>query len=533
MSSSISHFDPPRTSPWRKLTWIFATVVAVTVIEAFVAVVHPTADQDRNNIFEYRPGRAEDATRLFVAEKMKLFGNEEPTIVQVGDSSGFHGVQPPVVEALLPHVSYLNMSVFANLGYSGHYEMARHILEHSRKTKYLVLYFTPANFQPNADMVSAKNLLGDDIQREYNSPVHRLVHLPSLAFRKDVTDLVYYGAAPSSGDRELSRNTRYPEASTLLPESGGWTREHDNADDVAAGVLSWVRSTIPGAAAQPVEKAIQEAGAEYGDSPDVFDWRHLRWTSMADQVFERFRTLAQAHGARLIIAAAPVSDIFRNGEVGRKLTRFEATLERYRAAHPDVGLVPMEFWPDARFSSPVHVATSYTRLNTIRFAQALKAAIGPDELAALKSPVRPERPVAANIDMANPVPGYGFSAALPDQTGAIRTIRAGRSESLLFARIAPDATEVRVDIAAGTPPEILQGVSLSVSGLLAQRVEENDMKGDPPFRQLAWRLPPGTFQYGGWVEVMISTRGLVTWPGDQLEADASGPLLQISKVRFD
>jgi hypothetical protein len=142
---------------------MFATVAAVTFIEAVIAIVHPTADQDRNDIFEYRPGRAEDATRLFVSEKMKLFGNEEPTIVQVGDSSGFHGVQPPVVEALLPHVSYLNMSVFANLGYSGYYEMARRILEHSRKTKYLVLYFTPANFQPNADMVSATASMPLDI----------------------------------------------------------------------------------------------------------------------------------------------------------------------------------------------------------------------------------------------------------------------------------------------------------------------------------------------------------------------------------
>src|SRR5438046_1406563 len=87
MSSSISHFRE----------WIAATVFLVA-IEATVYARFKPNEFDRTNLLQFAFAKEETSQRVFVHLKMKEFADSSPTIVQSGDSSGFHGIVPRVVE---------------------------------------------------------------------------------------------------------------------------------------------------------------------------------------------------------------------------------------------------------------------------------------------------------------------------------------------------------------------------------------------------------------------------------------------------
>lgn len=516
----------PNVSALRGVVWVLGALAIVLIFEIFSDRVAPDV-ADRNNFFEYRYGHDELPERVLVNDKLALFEHDDPNIVQVGDSSAFHGVMPPVVEAIVPGSRYVNMSVFANLGYRGFYEMARAVLSRNKNVKVIVLYITPAGFQPNKVSVGAKNLLGEDIWREFGSPLHALFHIPSLALRREVTGLVYNGHATTIKERDFKALRRYPEAKALIPETGGWTRERDNTTDQATGAFESVRLAGAFPAGMPKSQAMAIMTAEYGESPMAFDWKGLRRISLAEQVYDEFRMLAESHGARLVIASAPVSEIFRDGDVGRKLAAFEETLEDYRAKHPTVGIIPMTYLPDGHFSSPVHVATPYTLQNSIRFATALKEAIGSVNMAPEK-PLAPTRRPFVETMSAEDLTGYGFSTSVE---GGARALRAGRNEGLIFARVKPGAKYVQFDVAPDTPRSVVDSLSVTVLGEVAERVDAITSSDSDSVR-LTWRLPSSAMRFGGWLEVLLSTRGLRQWPGEEPEEGATGPQLKLKTIRF-
>lgn len=524
MTPAKSLASPRRTAP-RGLSWLVGALSLVIAIELTISRLQPNV-ADRNNFFEYRLGHDEQPERVLVEDKFTLFAADDPTILQVGDSSGFLGVMPPVVESVLPGARYLNMSVFANLGYRGHYEMARAILRRNPNVKALVLYFAPVGFQPNKAMVSAKDLLGDDIWREFGSPLHAAFHLPSLGLRQQVTSLAYEGRTTSREERDRRALRRYPEAKALIPQSGGWQREHDNTEDRATGVIDNMRVANLLPASMSDQQVLSTASAHYGELPETFDWMRLRYVSMAEQVFDQFRDLAQAHGARLIIASAPVSEIFRNLPAGARFAETQRALDAYAAKRPDVGIVPLAYLPDDHFSSPMHVATPYTTANSLRFAHALKSALGGVD------PVRTGAPAprpAIDEMTAAAITGYGFSPSV-EGPQPYRTLRNGRDEGLIFLRAKDGASRVQIDLLPDTPASVSQSLGLAVYGAPAQRESEETTPAG--LRRITWRLPAAAMQYGGWLELLVSTRGAHAWMGDELRADATGPQLKISAIRF-
>ena len=514
-------------------SWIVGAVALVAAIEVITSVVWP-GHIDRNNFFEYRLGHDESPERVLVADKLSLFTKTKPNILQVGDSSGFHGVMPPVIEGVIPGASYLNMSVFANLGYRGHYEMARAIMTHTESVRVLVLYVTPAGFQPNPAMVSARNLLGQDIWREFVSPLHALFHLPTLALRRDVTSLAYYGQTRTREQRDARALRRYPEAKSLLPQTGGWTREHDTSNDQAPGAFQ----ILLGESAFPPEmsdaQVMARAAAHFGESPTRFDLLRLRHVNLAEQVFDDFRTLAEAHGAKLVIASAPVSEIFSDGPTATKLAAFQHNLDAYHAKHLSVGIIPLTYWPDARFSSPVHVATPYTVLNSIRFGTGLKAAIGNEGLSALGGSKAQRRPAKSDIPAAE-IAGYGLSSTLHENGEDYRTFRQGRAEALIYAHGDENMRFMHMDVASSAPRATLDALSVTVFGEPAEKIEARQAGEDHMQRRtwrMTWRLPPSAMKYAGWMEILLSTRGTREWKGDQPAPDSTGLGLKIARIGF-
>src|SRR5215471_728746 len=72
--------------------------------------------------------------------KLAEFADSSPDIVQVGDSSGFHGVRSDVVMRYLGGLKYVNLSCCASMGYQAYYALADFMLRRNRGIRAVVLY---------------------------------------------------------------------------------------------------------------------------------------------------------------------------------------------------------------------------------------------------------------------------------------------------------------------------------------------------------------------------------------------------------
>ena len=512
--------------PRRPVAWVGLALLGVVAVEAAVALLAPTGVDDRRNFLEFGYRQNEPPTRVVLDEKMRLYSHDEPSVIQVGDSSGLHGVQPPLVEAEFPGMRYLNASAFGNQGFYGYLGVARRLLDNNPGVRFLVLHFTP-RVSPVKEYVEAKDLLDQDIWREYNSRFHALFRLPTLGWRRQVTDLAYYGHASWPGGRPYDDLKRYPEAKAMVAESGGWTREHDQEGDVSGGLASWLRTIVPGTSGVSDRALMEQVGERNPRTDYEFDWRHLVRRPLAYRVFDAFRELAETHEAHLVIIGAPVADVYAQGAVGERLQQLNQSLLDYGALHPEVTVATAPIWPENRFSALEHVATPYVRENSLRVAAVLREAASRFGT----PPAAPGHPrtTVPRIEMDAHTPSYGLAPAASGPDGAYRAIRAGRDEALLFARADRAARDISVELARDVPDDLRAATTLSVFGEPCERLPDDLVDGRP---RLNWRIPAAAARYGGWLEILVSTRGKGQWPGPQLSPSARGPELKMLRVTF-
>ena len=333
MSSFTSHFKP----------W-FAAALVLVAVEATVYAVGRPSPFDRTNFLQFSFAHDETPQRLFVFDKIKTFANSNPTIVQSGDSSGFYGIEPAVVMKHLPAGNtYLNMSCCANLGFNGYYNILDFMAQYNSSIQYMVLHFTPYTM-PRPEMWDSDGaalwggtnikVFGDAVYHEFSSP-WRIFHLPSLAYRRQVTDRVYYiNGLLNRLDRPLLYNVNYQEFLRVFKDNLGWMPESDPRNGVTSEECD-----IP--------------------TPEFFSFRTLSSKTYLDEVLESFTALAARHNARLVVVFQPVACTFGSGKGSAKA---RAVVERFKRSHPDVE-VPfplIETWPSDMFSVPAHVRHEYT-----------------------------------------------------------------------------------------------------------------------------------------------------------------------------
>ncbi|WP_253706497.1 hypothetical protein [Bradyrhizobium sp. WD16] len=334
MSLFISHFR----------SWIFAAALFV-VLEATVwLVAHPNWF-DRTNFLEFSFAHDETPQRLFVLEKIKAFASSSPTIVQSGDSSGFYGIDPRIVTAHLPAgQSFINMSCCANLGFRGYYNLLDLMASQNGSVRYLILHFTPYTM-PRPEMwesdgaalwgVPDVKVFGDAVYQDFMSPWRALLHVPSLAFRRQVTDRIYYlNGTFNRLDRPLLNNENYLEFLRIFRDTKGWMPETD------------VRQVLPATECEV-------------STPTFFDVRTMASKTYLEDVLESYARLAKRHDATLVVVFQPVACTLgtgRGSDTARKV------VARFTQNHPDVE-VPfplIETWPADMFSVPAHVRHEYT-----------------------------------------------------------------------------------------------------------------------------------------------------------------------------
>lgn len=524
MNSSISHFS-----------WVGLAVAGFVAIEATISWWAPRPEHQRSNFLEYAFAKTESVQRAFVMEKVSRFDDARPDIIQVGDSSGLHAVQSPIVESYLGGRSFLNLSVASNLGYPGYYALARRIMERSGSVKVLVLYFTPGGGAPREALLNAKDIMGPDLQREFASPFNRLFHVPSLGLRKEVTDSVFYlNGRLNQTDRPLVSNPGYLMLRDIIGPSGGWARETDIPDDHINGLFQMVRRNSPPLAGYSDDELAQYYGTVAGVAgvPSMFDWKKLSRRTYIEVVLDQYLALAREHGARLVVATNPMPQAFQR-EVFQKTfdTRGVAReLAAYAARHADVSILNIDYWPDDQFSVFSHVGTPYAVASSKRVGEHLAGLIG--QLPPVAAPVQPFRNAGpVNLEMAASPTVYGFSDSEKVGSRVIRRIRPGRFEALAFARSDSEKPqELRIATANAADDPVLKTLGVAIYGVKATRLPDIT-EGDRHWVRFA--LPESeTRRYNGWLEILLSTRGAATWQGDALHADATGPTLMIERIEI-
>jgi hypothetical protein len=344
MSSFISPFK----------AWLAAGVILVA-IEAAIQLVSPRSPFDRTNFLQFSFARDETPQRLFVYDKIKAFADSNPTIVQSGDSSGFYGIEPAEVTKSLPAgTSYINMSCCANLGFRGYYNLLDFMLARSPQARYAVLYITPYTMpRPETWDSDGAALWGANDIKVFGNAVYqnfisdwRIFNLPSLSFRREVTDRVFYlQGLLGNLDRPRLNNPNYLEFLRTFRQAGGWVPEND----IPRGVYR-IECDVP--------------------TPTFFSIRTMSQRTYLEEIFDAYAELAHRHHVTLVIAFQPVACIFGTGK-GSAQAR--DAIARFQRANPDVEIpFPLiETWPSEMFSVPAHVRKQYTNKTGDRLGQAL------------------------------------------------------------------------------------------------------------------------------------------------------------------
>jgi hypothetical protein len=340
-------------------------VLIFGIIEGAIYLARTPDPLDSTNFLQLGFGNGA-VQRHFIFEKMKAFADSKPTIVQVGDSSGFYGIEPAVVMQHLPNgAEYINLSCCANAGFNGYYNILDFMARRNSSIRYMVLHITPYTMprpelweRDGANLWGGAGLevFGDAVKEEFLS-WKRFFHVPSLSLRREVTDAVFYltplrgsvteGIAGAAGRGHPLHSPPYLEFMRDFRNNRGWMPESDIRGGVYASECD-----------VPTPK-------RYG-------------TTYIEHIFEKYAELAAEHHSKLVIVFQPVACVFGTGK-GSAAAR--EAIERFKAKHPEVE-VPFPFietWPVEMFSVPAHVVREHTDLIGNRLGLAMKQIMAKDE----------------------------------------------------------------------------------------------------------------------------------------------------------
>lgn len=500
MSSSTSPFRP----------WLLALAGLVAIEGAYYAVARPPR-ATWNSFLDLQFAQVETIQRLFAYEKIVAFEKVDADIIQVGDSSGLHGVQPPIVMSHIPGYNYLNLSVATNLGYSGYYNIAKVQLKRSPRARYLVLYTSPVGGVPRKMLWDEdQKLMAPLIYNEFLSPLHHFVQLPTLAARQRVTDYVYsmkYRFKPKGAP--LAMNRGYLAFMSAFRDSNGWTRETDVEGDVPTNIY---KAILPGitvnqsadpdairAALLPIPRVTDEK---------FFDWRTLSHVSYFDHVYDAFAELARNHGVQLVLVFNPFPETSRRPEFDGLMDwkAIEAGLKRVRERNPEVIVTGFDFWPDEKFSVFSHVGTPSSGESSHRVGRIMKEIIGnrpAAERAQTAKPALPRMPV--KIDFSQPYCGYGWTDRAAATNGFPLEYIGPRNKAWICTAFAPGSAYTVRGIFRADDPELADRIELKANDRRATKLSSG-RSGENLYAE--WLVPMDSVDaYRGWMMLEVDLGG--------------------------
>lgn len=385
-------------------------------LEAVVMAARRPNDVERSNFLALGYLRPE-SHRSIIYEKLRAFGWSSPDVIQIGDSTGFYGVNSNIVTSRLGGLRYVNMSCCANMGFDGYYAVAHFMLRHDSSIKAVVLYINAFNFISIDPDVS----FADPIRNSFDS-LRSYVMPPSLALREEILKAVY---GPS----------RMPTANPELEHKLGFIRDHSG----------WL-----------AEDDIRRSGKSLDDywRTQCGPERLIVWHDVDRRIFDKIASLAALtaeYNAKLILMVQPLPCPF----AGEAFAAAVRGLDRLRSAYPNLVVAPSEVFfslPSDNFSSFPHLRIGSEITNSQRVALAVARA--------LDRPVRQSDDALAGRESAFPIADRNTPLTWSDdrfdepawRTDGVRTVLSGEetriTEVKSFGRhsIATEVTRIEPNV---------------------------------------------------------------------------------------
>jgi hypothetical protein len=396
MRSFISGFKP-----------LLIALAIIAATETAVAAFTPALVLFNSNFLELAFQRTENQDKIDLELKKDYMPQVNPYFLQVGDSSGFHGVKAELLKPVFPDKPYLVMSCCANMGYAGHRAIAEAALNQpDNNIHYLIFYVTP--FAPPTSFAGQTGQLGDAYASAFVSP-WRYLNPPSMAYRLNATNLLYYGHFIHDfryNPSHLSENYAAKYRDWLLTRRGWAPRAPNN--QIAA----------PSA---PVPTGACNFERENGAAPWTAPDQNGKWPiAVLYPELTATARLARAHHVQMLLVFNPVSCDYNPRD--EAVLYIEREIARFRADYPEV-IVPFEFvhtMPARYFRDPFHLSEEGAEIHTPILADALKRSLSDPAYRGVKpkSPAEIDNLIAHSWDAGLILPETANPSVIPGMGGA-------------------------------------------------------------------------------------------------------------------
>ena len=184
---------------FRSFSKLLLAICLILVIELTVFLVNNYEDLLKiiraENILEMSFLKKEAFTKKMISVKNFFLLNQDSDILIVGDSSGLYGLKPSVINNYFKNHKTINLSITAEISWNGHREIADYYLKNNKNIKYLIFHFSAYGL-PKIIEHKFSNELSENIESVYSQRWKMFYNLPSLYFRKDVINSLYYKIFP-------------------------------------------------------------------------------------------------------------------------------------------------------------------------------------------------------------------------------------------------------------------------------------------------------------------------------------------------
>ncbi len=320
-----------------------SVVVLIAAIEGGIALVFKPTFWQKSTWLLHDPYRTETLDRLFTYLKLDRLADSQPDIISVGDSSGFHSVQPTIVNRYLNGLKYVDLNIGSNQAFDGHMATAEYMLQRAKSIKYVILYMFPFWVpEDQAITITANGRTLYDIlvsMKAYVTP-------PSATLSPYVKYLLFENRdyqGPSFAHKAFF------ELRDTVNQTLGWLPEHDVRHD--------------------------RAGHKHQDGPDRRLW-YKRLPFMEQSYFNSvlydFNKMVRSYGATFVVAFNPLPERAVMPGDPNAMAR-DLNLQRFQAENPEVVfLFPLvTTFGDEKYGFVNHISREYSFLTSRRLGIAL------------------------------------------------------------------------------------------------------------------------------------------------------------------
>lgn len=331
-------------SLFKYIIYFFLTVI---LIEFFIASIHDTEKTYISNFFEAAPLKNTNRGKFIISTKIEDFQNKKNdiNIIQVGGSSGLHGINPTLVNDYfydLQDINFYNLSCCRNTGYAGYRYIAEAALQRSTNIKYVILYLSPLSL-PSKTGNKVNTLMAEAIKKNYLTYVEK-IYLPSFSLRVLFNNIIFKW--------RVSHNLELDNIMTL---------KGLNSTDEIEKLITTNNGWLPFFNKIPIEVPPKE---------------HQRRVNNEFSLFEKeigaFSKLCKKYNCKLVINFSPIPFNYTNNQIDNKVNFLENkynnvfVLNGYNSAY-DQDLADKSLWGDN-----LHLQPAGSDIESKKFANSLK-----------------------------------------------------------------------------------------------------------------------------------------------------------------